>query len=151
MTKPRIEFQEYGLNSVATFRFYEDRIEHDWKELTSRGHDVYPTSNILGEISELTTFAYGVGQALKRFALFITAGLVLHLGFDRPALHYVGFAFYVMTACAGVLAIMRTKKDTWLYVKKLDGSTLFQVREKGLRGINREQLIQEIRYYTKPG
>ncbi len=137
MPDPRITFEEHALNSVGTFRFYDDRVEHDWKELANSGREIYPASHIPGMISEQTTFAYGIGRTLGRFALFLIAGLVLHLGFERPALHYTGFVLYGCAGLSAIWAVMGMKKNTWLYVKKLDGTTLFLVREKGLRGIGR--------------
>lgn len=151
MTEPRITFEEHGLNSVSVFRLYDDRIEHDWKELPNRGHEVYPAEHIAGRISEQTTFAYGISRPLGRSALSLIVGLVLHFGYEHPALHCTGFVLYGFSGLSALFAILGMKKDTWLYVKKPDGSTLFLVREKGLRGISREQFFQEIQHYAKNG
>jgi hypothetical protein len=151
MSQPRITFEEYGFNTWSTFRFFDDRIEHDWKGLVRSGREIYPISRISEQLGEETTLAYGLGWTLRRLAIFLIAGLTLHLGFDRPTLHYVGFVLYGFAGMTAILAIMEMKKDTWLYVKQHDGSTLFSVREKGLKGIRREEFIQEIKHYATKG
>ena len=151
MSQPRITFEEYSLNYWGTFRFFDDRIEHDWKGLLRSGSEIYPVSRIAGQLGEETTFAYGLGRTLTRLAVFLIAGLTLHLGFDRPTLHYVGFILYGFAGMTAVLAVIEMKRDTWLYVKQHDGSTLFSVREKGLKGISREEFTQEIRRYATKG
>jgi hypothetical protein len=148
MIEPRITFKEYSLNYWGTFRFFDDRIELEWKSVFRSGRYSYPTSRLSEMIGEETTFAYGLGDTLKRFAIFLVTGLILHLGFDHPALHYVGFVLYGFAGMTSVLAIIQMKKDTWLYVKQHDGDVLFSVREKGLEGISREEFIREIKRYA---
>jgi len=38
-----------------------------------------------------------------------------------------------------------------LYVKKIDGSTLFGVREKGVKSISCDDFVREIKRYVKEG
>jgi hypothetical protein len=151
MPEPRITFEERGLNSVATYRFYDDRIEHDWKELANSGREIYPASQIAGRISETTTIAYGVSRPLGRCAIYLIVGLVLHFGFDSPVLRWASYALYALAGISAVFVILGLKKDTWLYVKKPDGNALFSVREKGLCGITRDKFVHEIQRYANKG
>jgi len=151
MSTPFVTFEEFGNNSRNTYRFFDDRIERDWKVIVRRGKEVYPTSGIAGYLTEQTTFAYGLSRTLRSLAVYVIGGLVLHLGFEQQVLNRIGFVLYGFAALAIVLAVMKMKKDTWLYVKRVDGSTLFCVREKGLKGISREEFAQAILRYGKKG
>jgi hypothetical protein len=75
MSQPRITFEEYSLNYWGTFRFFDDRIEHDWKGLLRSGREIYPISRLSGQLGEETTFAYGLSRTLTRLAIFLIAGL----------------------------------------------------------------------------
>ena len=149
MSEPFITFQEFSYNSRNTYRFFDDRIERDWKVIIRSGKEVYPTSRIAGRLAEQTTFAYGLKGTLQSLAIYLMVGLVLHLGFEQALLNRVGYVLYGFAGLSVVLALMKMKKDTWLYVKQLDGSTLFCIREGGLKGISREEFIQAIERYSK--
>ncbi len=151
MNEPFVTFQEFSYNSQNTYRFFDDRIERDWKVIIRSGREVYPISNISGQFAEQTTFAYGLKTTLRSLAVYLILGLVLHLGFDQWILNRIGFVLYGFAMLSAVLALMKVKKDTWLYVKQLDGSTLFCIREGGLKGITREEFIQSIQRYAKKG
>jgi hypothetical protein len=151
MSEPFITFQEFSENSRNTYRFFDDRIERDWKVIVRSGKEIYPTSNISGRFAEQTTFAHGLKGTLQSLAVYLILGLVLHLGFDQWILNRIGFVLYGFAALSVVLALMKMKKDTWLYVKQLDGSTLFCIRENGLKGITREEFTQAIQRYAKKG
>jgi hypothetical protein len=150
-TEPRITFEEFGDNSRNTYRFFDDRIERDWKVIIRIGREVYPISGISAHLAEQTTFAYGLSRTLRSLAVYLIGGLVLHLGFDHLILNRIGYGLYVFAALSVILALMKMKKDVWLYVKRVDGSTIFCIREKGLKGISRGQFIQEIRRYAEKG
>jgi hypothetical protein len=75
------------------------------------------------------------------------------LGFAHPALHVIGFIFYGCAAVMLLWLVMHLRRETWLYVKKHDDTTILSFREKGLKGVDRARLIQEIQRYaenTKP-
>jgi hypothetical protein len=149
MSEPRVTFEEFSYNTRNTYRFYEDRIERDWKVIIRSGKEVYPTSRIASHLAEQTTFAYGLKSTLQSFGIYLIIGAILHLGFDHTVLNRIGFVLYGFAMLAGFLVLMKLKKDTWLYVKQVDGSTLFCVREKGLKGISRDAFIEAVRRYSK--
>jgi hypothetical protein len=152
MTAPRFTFQEAGYSCWNTYRFYDDRIERDWWTVSlRRGKETYPVGSISGQISEQTTFAYGLKGTLKSLATYIVLALVFRLGFTNVILNRVGLLFCVLAGLSTILAVMKLKKDTWLYVKKIDGSTLFGVREKGVKSISCDDFVREIKRYVKEG
>ena len=149
MSNPRVTFEEHDLYGHKVFRFFDDRIELEWQECSNTGREVYHDLDLAEGLEEQTTFAYDARRTLVKFALFLVAGLTLHLGFSHPILHWVAFGLYALSLLAAILLLLKIRKDTWLYVYKADGSLLFCFREAGLRGINRSELISEIRQYRQ--
>lgn len=88
---------------------------------------------------------------MKSLATYIVLALVFRLGFTNVILNRVGLLFCVLAGLSTILAVMKLKKDTWLYVKKIDGSTLFGVREKGVKSISCDDFVREIKRYVKEG
>jgi hypothetical protein len=148
MSEPRVSFQHRSWYSNDVYRFYEDRIERDWTDSFRSGTEVYPTSGIAARLGEQSTFAYGIELPLRRMAIFLLGGLVFHLGYDHPVLNWVAYLLYSFAGLAAIVAITKLRKDRWLYVKHLDGRTLFSVREQGLRNISREEFVREIQKYA---
>ncbi len=148
MSEPRVTFQNVTERYTDTFRFFDDRIERDWKVIVRKGRVTYPVKGIDARIAEQTAFAHGFGTALRYLAAYAIAGIVLEVGFAHPVLKVIGLGLFVVALITGVLAVYRLRTDTWLYVRYTNGGTLFSVRVKGLKGITREQFVSEIRRYS---
>jgi len=150
MNNPRVTFSDVDLRYRNTYRFYDDRIECDWDTAFQKGKMVYPVADISGRFGETTTFAYGLKPILRTLCIFLMLGLVFHLGFSQPLLTRIGFLFYALSGVGVVLAITKLKKDRWIYVLRDDGHHLFVVREKGLKGLSRDEFFREVQRYAKP-
>jgi hypothetical protein len=148
MTEPRFTFRDVSIRMRSTFRFYDDRIEQEWDTLSRKGTSVHPVAAISGRYSEQTTFAYGFRQPFRMAVIQLIVGLVLNFGFDRPLLHSIGYFFYVLSGVGALVAIFTLKKDNWIYVLDGGGRTLICVREKGMKGATKEDLVREIQRYV---
>ena len=132
----------------STFRFYDDRIEQEWDTLSRKGTSVHPVAAISGGYSEQTTFAYGFQRPFRIAVIQLVVGLVLNFGFDRPLLHSIGYLFYVLSGIGALVAISTLKKDKWIYVLDRGGRALICIREKGMKGATKEDLVREIQRYV---
>jgi len=148
MNEPRVVFGDGGFRYQSTFRFYDDRIECDWRTAWQSGKKIYPVSDISGRIGETMTFGFGLKPVLRTTGFFLLVAVVLHLGFNQPFLNRIGYLFYFLGAVGAVISVVHLKKDRWLYVLRNDGRDLFGVREKGLKDISPDIFVREVQRYA---
>ncbi len=149
MTEPRLTFEEHKEGTRHVYRFFEDRIERDWQGPGNSGTDVIRVAHLDQELTEQTFFGYGTARRFRRMVRYLVVGSVLHLGFAHPTLHVLGYISYSCAALVLVWLVRRLRRETWLYVQTGEGTVILTFREKGLKGVDRTRLRQEIQRYAE--
>ncbi len=149
MEQPRYTFEEAGSRGWNVYRFFDDRIEMEWREPFKKGMLELPSESVSGKTYEQTTFGFGARRHAISFAIYSLIGLVLLLGLGHPILQVVGWVSIASAVISLGFLISKLKSENWISVQRPDGSSLFGVRERGLKGTSRDELLSEIRKYRR--